>query len=456
MNKQMIMIAVLMLGIGVGAGVMFAPSQQAMDGSTTQGKAEKEVLFYRNPMNPAITSPVPAKDEMGMDYIPVYADGGNHDHIPVGTVTIDPTLVQNMGVRTSKAIKHTLSHDIHTVGRITYDEASVTVVYPKYEGWVEKVFVDKTGEHVSRDTMLLSIYSPQLVATQEEYILALKNADMLKDSPFKDVRDGAASLVASALERLQLLDVPAHQIKQLNQMRKPMKGLHIHSPVDGTVITIGARDGKRITPNTELYKIADLSHVWVLVDVYEDDIPWVSVGDEANMQVAGIPGRMFQGKVSFIYPYLEAKTRTLKVRLEFDNPKQELKPEMFANVSIKASKQFNAVVVPVEAIVRTGKQDQVFIQRDAGKFEPRQVVLGVEADGLVQVLSGIEVGEEVVTSGQFLIDSESKLKEATAKMLEPQRYKGPKGNMHDMQMDDMDMQNMRMDDMDMQHQHGAQ
>ncbi len=446
MNKQTVMIAVLMLGIGAGAGLMFAPSQQTMDGSATQGKAEKEVLFYRNPMNPAITSPVPAKDEMGMDYIPVYADGG-HDDAPAGTVSIDGVVVQSMGVRTSKAIKRTLSHDIRTIGRITYDEERVAVLYPKYEGWVEDVFVDKTGEHVSRDTMLLSIYSPQLVATQEEYLLALKNADMLKDSPFQDVRDGAASLVASALERLQLLDVPEHQIRQLNQTRKVMKGLHMHSPVDGTVINIGARDGQRVTPNTELYKIADLSRVWVLVDLYEDDIPWVSVGDEAHMRVTGVPGHVFQGKVSFIYPYLDARTRTLKVRLEFDNPKQALKPEMFANVSIKAGKQFNAVVVPLEAIVRTGKQARVFVQRDVGKFEPRKVVLGVGADGLVQVLSGVEAGEVVVTSGQFLIDSESRLKEATAKMLEPQRHKDTKENMHDMQMDDMDMQDMRMEGM---------
>ncbi len=476
MNKQTIMIAVLMLGIGVGAGVMFAPSQQAMDGSAAQGKAEKEVLFYRNPMNPAITSPVPAQDEMGMDYIPVYADGRN-DGAPAGTVSIDGVVVQNMGVRTTTAKKQNLSRDIRTIGRITYDEERVALLHPKYEGWVEAMFVDETGEHVKKDTMLLSIYSPQLVATQEEYLLALKNADMLKDSPFKDVRDGAASLVASSLERLKLLDVPEHQIKKLNKTRKVMKGLHIHSPFDGTVMSIGARDGQRITPNTELYKIADLSRIWVIVDLYEDDMPWVSVGDEANMQVAGIPGRMFKGKVSFIYPYLEAKTRTLKVRLEFDNPKQELKPEMFANVSIKASKQFNAVVVPSEAIVRTGEQDQVFIQRDAGKFEPRQVVLGVEADGLVQVLSGIEVGEEVVTSGQFLIDSESKLKEATAKMVEANNAAASGQDnpdmsdmdmSGDMQMDDMQGMDMGgdamqtnhdMDDMqgmDMQHQHGAQ
>ncbi len=497
MNKQTITVAGVMLLLGLGAGYMFAPSssdlrqQQASEDSKkvlfyrnpmnpaitspvpakdemgmdyipvyaeADKPAEKKVLFYRNPMNPAITSPVPAKDEMGMDYIPVFADGGSSSGSPVGTVTIDGTVEQNMAVRTTMAKQQDLSRHIRTIGRVTYDEERVALLHPKYNGWVEEMFVDETGEHVKKDTMLLSIYSPQLVATQEEYLLALKNADMLKDSPFQDVRDGAASLLDSARERLQLLDVPEHQIKQLNKTRKVMKGLHIHSPFDGIVMHIGARDGQRITPNTELYKIADLSKVWVIVDLYEDDLPWVQVGDEASMQVAGVPGRIFTGKVTFIYPYLEAKTRTLKVRLEFDNPELVLKPEMFANVVVKASKQFNAVVVPLEAIIRTGEQNQVFVQREAGKFEPRKVTLGVEADGLVQVVHGLQAGEKVVTSGQFLIDSESKLKEATAKMMESLDAQGSNdvnpNQDSTMQMDDMDMggqgMDMQMDDMSME------
>ena len=457
MNKQTITVAGVMLLLGLGAGYMFAPSSS--DSGQQQASEDSQmVLFYRNPMNPAITSPVPAKDDMGMDYIPVFADGGSSADSPVGTVSIDGVVVQNMAVRTTLAKRQDLSRDIRTIGRVTYDEERVALLHPKYEGWVEKMFIDETGEHVSKDTMLMSIYSPQLVATQEEYLLALNNAEALKNSPFKDVRDGAASLLDSARERLELLDVPAHQIKQLNKTRKVMKGLHIHSPFDGIVMNIGARDGQRITPNTELYKIADLSRIWVVVDLYEDDLPWVQVGDEASMQVAGIPGRTFKGKVTFIYPYLEAKTRTLKVRLEFDNPELALKPEMFANVVVKASKQFNAVVVPLEAIIRTGEQDQVFVQRDAGKFEPRKVTLGVEAGGLVQVVHGLQAGEKVVTSGQFLIDSESKLKEATAKMMESLDAQGSKTASPEqdstMQMDGMDMgdqgMDMQMEGMDME------
>ncbi len=444
MNKQIIATGLVMLSLGLGAGYFFSPDETAMNMENQVSQAaEKEVLFYRNPMNPAITSPVFTQDEMGMDYIPVYADGGSGGDAPIGTVSIDGTVVQNMGVRTSKAINRTLSHDIHTIGRITYDEKRVALLHPKYEGWVEAMFIDKTGEKVGKDTMLMSIYSPQLVATQEEYLLALNNAEMLQDSPYKDVRDGAASLLESALERLKLLDVPTHQIKQLNKTRKVMKGLHIHSPFDGIIMSIGARDGMRITPNTELYKIADLSRVWVIVDVYEDDMPWVQVGDVAKMNVAGVPGKTYEGKVTFIYPYLEAKTRTVKMRLEFDNADLALKPEMFANVEVQTSKQVNAIVVPSEAIIRTGQQEQVFVEREMGKYEPRSVVLGVESGGFIQIVEGLEAGEMVVTSGQFLIDSESKLKEATAKMMES--INAPSGrDTEDMQMD---MNGMNMEGM---------
>jgi Cu(I)/Ag(I) efflux system membrane fusion protein len=374
-------------------------------------------LFYRNPMNPNITSPVPAQDEMGMDYIPVYAEDNTGSDAPSGTVNIDPTVVQDIGVRTAVATRATLSRDIRTVGRVTYDEQRVARLHPKYDGWVEKLFIDKTGDRIRKDDMLLSIYSPQLVATQEEYLLALDNVDKLKNSPFADVREGAASLLRSSKERLQLLDVPEHQIDQLTSTRTVMKGMHIHSPFDGIVMNIGAREGQRLTPETELYMIADLTRIWVVVDLYEDDLPWVRIGDRANMEVAGVPGRVFTGKVAYIYPYLEAKTRTIKIRLEFSNFDLALKPDMFANVNVLASRQVDALTVPAESIVRTGTQEQVFVQRSPGQYEPRVVTVGITANGKVQIVNGLKAGEVVVTSSQFLIDSESKLKEATAKMM---------------------------------------
>jgi Cu(I)/Ag(I) efflux system membrane fusion protein len=378
-----------------------------------------EVLFYRNPMNPAITSPVPAQDEMGMDYIPVYAE---HSEVgmaePTGTVSIDPVTVQNIGVRTATAERQVLSRQIRAVGRVDFDEERLSRLHPKTEGWIDELYIDKTGEQIGKDTILLSIYSPQLVTSQQEYLLALNSLDALKESPYEEIRSGAEQLVTSARERLELLDVPEHQIRELEHTRKIKKNLHIHSPFDGVIMNIGAREGQFVTPATELYKIADLSRVWVFADVYENEVSWIQVGDPVDMKLAAIPGKVFTGRVGYIYPYAEEKTRTIKVRLEFANPDQLLKPDMFADITIHAQRKVDAIVIPSEAVIRSGEREQVFVVRAPGKFEPRTVRLGVSAQGLVQVLEGVSAGEEVVTSSQFLIDSESKLREATEKMLE--------------------------------------
>jgi len=444
MNKKIIMTAFIALAIGLLVGYLLIPQPQTTDGMSSTGTSQKKKpIFYRNPMNPRITSPVPAQDEMGMDYIPVYEDGDSGQ--PLGTVSIDPTVVQNIGVRTAIAKRKSISRDIRTVGRITFDEERVARLHPKVEGWVEKLFVPKTGEQVKKGTMLLAIYSPQLVASGEEYLLALKNWESLKDSPFEDIRDGAKQLLETSLDRLKLLDVPDHQLREIRETGHVPKALHIHSPFDGIVMNIGAREGSRITPGTELYMIADLLKVWVQVDIYEDELPWVQIGDTAEMKLPAVPGKIFTGKVSYIYPYLEGKTRTNKVRIEFTNPDLTLKPDMFANITVRASRRVDAVVIPAEAVVRTGPREQVFVQREAGKFEPRDVKLGLSAEGEVQILDGIKEGEAVVTSSQFLIDSESKLKEATAKMVES--GKGNSANDNDMDMEEMSMEGMSMDAM---------
>ncbi len=387
--------------------------------------SKAEILFYRSTMDPTVTSPVPAKDSMGMDYEPVYAEDTAADEV-TGTVNIDSVMVQNIGVRTAKARQTSLSHIINTVGRVDYNETYMARLHPKTEGWVEKLFIDKTGEKVKEDTILLSIYSPKLVSTQQEYLLALNNLKALKNSSIPDIRKGAVNLVKSSLARLKLLDVPAHQIRELEKTRKIKKALHIHSPVAGIVTRIGARQGQYVTPQTELYMIADLSNIWVYADIYEYELPWVKIGDGVEMTLAAIPGKTFTGRVSYIYPYAESKTRTIKVRLVFDNKDLLLRPEMFADVKIYAGTQTDVVVIPLEAVVRSGKFAQVFVVISPGKFEPRRVKLGLESDGRVVVLSGVEDGEEVVTSAQFLIDSESKLREATAKMMETLKEKTEK------------------------------
>jgi Cu(I)/Ag(I) efflux system membrane fusion protein len=438
MNKKILIMVATTLAIGVVAGYWFASRTSSESEQRSQNKdakqQERKVLFYRDMKNPSVTSKVPAKDSMGMDYVPVYADAvtvGNN--APVGQVIIDPVTVQNIGVRTEIAKEKTLSHIIRAMGRVDFNEERMVHLHPKTEGWIQKLMVDKTGQWAKKGTDLLTIYSPQLVSSQQEYLLALNNLQALKSSPFEDIRQGAEDLVNTSRERLKLFDVPEHQIRKLEKTRSIMKGLHIHTPADGIVMRIGVREGQFVTPATELYMIADLSKVWVYADIYEYELPWVEIGDTAKIQLSGIPGKQFEGRLDYIYPYAESKTRTIKARFIFDNPEQLLKPNMFADVSIYAGRKINAVVISDAAIVRSGTRTQVFVVREKGKFEPRIVKLGIASEGQVQVLEGLSAGEEIVTSSQFLIDSESKLREATAKMLEPTKKSQPQspGSEHD-------------------------
>jgi membrane fusion protein, copper/silver efflux system len=388
MNKKAFVFTVITLALGIGGGYWFASWKLGAPADVNNSGHE--------PAGRAMSS--------------------NGD--APGTVRIDPVIVQDIGVRTALAERQTLTRDVKTIGRVAYDEKLITRLHPKTEGWIDQLRVDETGMQVKKGEALLSIYSPRLVSTQEEYLLALNNLQALKSSPIDDIRRGAEELVMSSRERLLLFDVPEHQIKELEKTRKIMKFLHIMSPFSGIVVNIGARDGQYVTPQTEIFMIADLSRVWVYVYVYEYELPWIKVGDEAQMNLAALPGRTFTGKTTYIYPYLEADTRTIKVRLEFDNPGIDLKPNMFADVSILATKQVDALVIPSKAVLRTGDRDAVLVVRGPGKYEPRDVQLGISSEGLVQILAGLEEGDEIVTSAQFLIDSESQLREAASKMME--------------------------------------
>jgi Cu(I)/Ag(I) efflux system membrane fusion protein len=410
-------------------------------------ESEKKILFYRNPMNPDVTSPKPAQDSMGMEYIPVYADG-NRSSVP-GTVSIDPVVVQNIGVRTALAVQKPMSRTVRAVGRVAFDEQRMARLHPKVEGWVEEILVNKTGEVVEKDAILLSVYSPKLVSTQQEYLLALNNYEALKGSTFEEISAGAKSLMDSTRERLKMLDVPQHQIRELERSKKVKKNIHIHSPVAGTVINIGSRQGQYVTPKTELYMLVDLSQVWVFADIYENELPWVETGNKVEMTLASVPGRVFKGTLSYIYPYAQSQTRTTRVRLVFDNADLALRPDMLADVSIKANTQPDAIVIPSEAVVRSGNRTQVFVVRGPGKFEPRKVELGIDSQGEVSVLSGLSAGDEVVTSSQFLVDSESKLREATAKMMETlNANEGGNTQSSDAQKQDSASMSAEMDSMD--------
>lgn len=409
--------AAIITGVFIGYIIGRSDGGQGVEVAPGSNSVEMKPLFYRHPMNASVTSPRPAKDEMGMDYIPVYADGGPPK--VAGTVIIDPVTLQNIGVRTALIEHRTISSEIRAVGRIDYDEDRLAMLHPKTEGWIEEVRVSRTGDPVAKNEILVGIYSPKLVSSQQEYLLALSNQEALQDSRFEDVREGSNELVRLARQRLELLDVPEHQIRELEDSREISRILHIHSPFEGVVLSVGARQGQYITPQTELYRIADLSRVWAYVDIYEYQLPWVQEGDQAEIRIAALPGQIFQGVISYIYPFVERTTRTVRLRIELDNPEGILKPNMFADATIFPQTQVEALVIPTEAIIRSGTTERAFVVREPGKFEPREIKIGIRSGNLVEVISGLEAGERVVVSGQFLIDSESSIREAASKMLEP-------------------------------------
>lgn len=454
MNNKLIqtVFVVLVFVGGIFLGVRFSGEQGFMtlmkkDNTTQQEtEAQKEPLYYRHPMNPEITSPEPAKDDMGMDYIPVYADGGQ-ETVP-GTVKIDPVTMQSMGVRTVTVRREALSKVVRAPGRIDYDEERMTRLHPKTEGWIEELRVNKTGERVDKGDILLHIYSQNLMASQEDYLSTLRSLENARRKDSGEAIEKAERIVASARERLMLLDMPEHQLAEIEESRQVKRTLHIHSPFSGVVTRMGVREGQYVTPGTELFMIADLSRVWVYVDVYEHELPWIKVGDKAEMNVVAVPGKTFTGNIDYIYPYMEPKSRSVRARLEFPNEEGLLKPEMFANVNIFSDTREAAVVVPSEAIVRSGARERVFVVRSEGKFEPREVTLGLESGDKTQILDGVEPGEKVVSSGQFLIDSESRINEATAKMQavgdkadqDIQEHGTEKGDMERHDMDGHDME----------------
>jgi RND family efflux transporter MFP subunit len=383
--------------------------------TVSSAKKERKILYWHDPMLPDFRSDKPGKSPMGMDLIPKYADDESEADVK-GTVRIDPAAIQNIGVRTDVAQKRTLLKTIRTVGVVTYDETKLSKIQSKVPGWIEKLYVNSTGLAVAHDTILLELYSPDLVTTQEEYLLALNYRDSLKESASENVVKGGEQLLASALRRLELFDVPRHQIEELTASRKVKKTLHIHSPVVGIVVKKDVTQGMYIEPNTTLYEIADLSTVWVNADIFEYEIPYVREGQHAVMTLGSIPGREFKGRITYVYPYLDPQSRSVKVRFEFPNPKLALKPEMYGDVTIHSGDSRSGVAIPTEAILRTGLSALVFVDRGEGRFEPREVQTGMESEGFTQVISGVDDGEKVVVSAQFLIDSESKLKEAVGKI----------------------------------------
>ncbi len=376
-------------------------------------EGERKIKYWRAPMDPTYISDKPGKSPMGMDLVPVY-----EDEIAEGAITIDPVTVQNMGLRTASVGTGELTRTIRTVGHIDYDETKLHIINAKITGWIEKLHVNTTGETVRKGQPLLEIYSPDLVSTQEEYLAALKNYHTLKDSPYEEARKGALELLNSTRKRLEYWDIDQSQVENLEQNGEIKKTLTLYAPATGVVIHKNAVEGAHIKVGSDLFRIADISAVWVLVHIYEYELPYVKRGQKARMSLPYLPGEFFEGKVTYIYPYLDQKTRDVKLRLEFPNPGYRLKPEMYADVMIESELSGQRVLIPEEAVIRSGKREIVFVDMGEGKYAPREITTGISGEGnVVEVKKGLLRGEIIVVSGQFMLDSESKTQEAIQKMI---------------------------------------
>jgi Cu(I)/Ag(I) efflux system membrane fusion protein len=384
-----------------------SPSSESMadvlDDSALEHAAKHADPRYVCPMHPQIVRDAPGSCPIcGMDLVAKEVEEQGEDFgAPI--VTIRPETVQNMGVRTAPVTRETLWRYIETVGHVRYAEDRLSHVHPRAEGWVERLAVRAEGDRVERGQVLFEVYAPEVVAAQEEYLVALRGGGgLLGGDP--------ESLRASAKERLRLLEVPESLIRRLEEDGEVRRRVPVLAPQDGVVTRLGIREGMYVTPRTETHTIADLSEVWAEAEVFEHQMAWVAAGRPAEIRVAAVPGRTWEGQVDYVYPELDPVTRTLRVRLRFPNPDGQLKPNMLADAVIYGGPKRDVLAIPREALIVTGEREAVVLALGEGRFQPVDVVTGMRARGLVEVLRGLQPGAEVVVSGQFLIDSESNLR----------------------------------------------
>lgn len=385
-------------------GMDLTPKKIAGNSNTQSAKSganeSRKIKHWVAPMDPTFVADKPGKSPMGMDLVPVYEGGGNDS-----TITIDPTVVQNMGVRIKRVEQGTIFRHIRTVGTIEVAEDEISVVNLRYSGWIERIYVDETGVKVKKGDVLFDIYSPELVSAQEEYLLALRTS-------------AKSPLANSARRRLGFFGLTSWHIKQIEKLKTPLRTLHVVAPQNGYVLHKNVVQGARVNAGSDLYRIGNLAKIWVNAEVYEFDAAWVRLGERATMELSFQQGKVYEGSVSYIHPTLNRETRTLKVRLEFENPGLALKPGMFAIVQIDAQRRNNITIAPTEAIIHSGTRQLVFVALELGHYEMREITTGVVGDRyMTEVLSGLEPGERIVSSGQFLLDSESQLQEAVQKLL---------------------------------------
>lgn len=371
-------------------------------------KTDRKILYYRNPMGLPDTSPVPKKDAMGMEYVPVYADDADDGN----TVKISPAKVQKLGVATAPVERRTLSRTLRAVGTVQADERRLYVFNTKFDGWIDKLYVNATGETVKRGEPLMEVYAPQLVVAEQEYLLAWR-ALQHKSGADAENRTSAKQLADASLRRLRNWDIPEDQIKRLQDTGEVSRTLTLRAPADGVVLDKIAVQGMHFAAGELLYRIADLSSVWLIADVFEQDLGAVGKGQDASILVNAYPDSSFSGTVDFVYPTVSHDTRTGKVRIIIANRNQRLKPGMYANVALNVALGNGPVLaIPDSAVIDSGTKQSVLVDHGQGRFEPREVKLGYHADGFYEVRKGLADGEQVVTSANFLIDAESNLRAA--------------------------------------------
>ena len=366
------------------------------------GDGDKKILYWVAPMDPNYRRDKPGKSPMGMDLIPVYEE----DEANQGAdVTIPPEMVQNLGIRTARATRGTLSREIDTLGYVDYDESRVSHIHLRVSGWIERLAVASEGERVKRGQRLFNLYSPELVNAQEEYLQALQA--------------GHKRLIQASRDRLRALGLTQGQIRALGKRMRALQTLSVFAPQDGVVSDLPVREGMYVKPSMRVMTLADLSSIWLLAEVFERQSEWVRLGDPAEVSLPFLPGRHWKGRVEYIYPALDPKTRTLRARLRFPNPDEALKPNMYARVRIHANPRKDVLSIPLEALIRTGRSERVILALGEGRFAVRAVESGIESGERVEILKGLKEGEEVVTSGQFLIDSEAAMRGALQRLAAP-------------------------------------
>jgi len=401
MRKTMIFVTVALLaGVGLGYSISMLGG-----GSTIDAPAQKdadEPLYWVAPMDPDFRRDGPGKSPMGMDLVPVYAEGATGEDSDA--IMISAAVANNIGVRTDTAMTSDLAREVDTVGFIAVDDNKTSHVHVRTAGWVEKLYRKSVGEQVKKGELIFELYSPELVNAQTEFVQALR----LKQ----------AGLTNASKERLMALGMTAEQVNELETSKKVKQHIEVRAPQDGVIMTLAIGEGMHITPDTTVFSLADLSSVWVKVDVFEGQSNWVTMGQPAKMTLPFLPGETWEGKVDYVYPVVDATRRTVQVRLAFDNSDGRLKPNMYGEINIGAEPLRGVVTIPREALIRTGKTDRVILSLGDGLYQPAEVLAGRESGDRVEIKQGLVAGEEIVVSGQFLIDSEASLKGAFLRMLD--------------------------------------